>query len=50
MLRGRFFRPWGRRSYKPSEVVGLFLLSIFAGMFVSVVAVAVDYLLRTFFG
>jgi hypothetical protein len=50
MPRGQLFRGWGRRSYKASEVVGLFVLSIFAGMIISGVAVAIDFLLRTFFG
>ncbi len=48
--RGRFFRTRDRQSYKASEVVGLFVLSIIGGMILSGVAIAIDFLLKRFFG
>lgn len=34
MRRGAFFRFRDRSSYKPSEVVGLFVISLFGGMLI----------------
>lgn len=48
--RGNFFRTRGRQSYKASEVVGLFVLSIVGGMLVSGLAVAIDFVFRNVFG
>lgn len=48
--RGRFFRFRDRRSYKASEVIGLFILSIIGGMILSGVAIAIDFVFRTLFG
>lgn len=48
--RGNFFRTRGRQSYKASEVIGLFILSIIGGMLVCGLAVAIDFVLQTVFG
>ncbi|MBX6312113.1 MAG: hypothetical protein IRY99_04220 [Isosphaeraceae bacterium] len=39
-----------RASYKPSEVVGLFVISLFGGMLFFLICVLVDHLLGQFFG
>jgi len=49
-MRSRFFRFRDRASYKSSEVIGLFLISIFAGMFFYGLCMLVDFLLRSLFG
>jgi hypothetical protein len=46
----RFVRFRDRRSYKPSELAALFVLSLVGGMFFCLVAVTIDYLFRTFLG
>jgi hypothetical protein len=43
----RLLRFRDRGSYKSSEVVGLFLVSLFAGMIFCVVCAAIDYALNT---
>ncbi len=50
MARGRLGRFRGRTSYKTSEVVALFVLSLVAGMFVCACFAAVDYVLTHVFG
>ena len=49
-MRSRSFRSGGGRSSRASEVVGIFLVSIFVGMIISGVAVAIDFVFRTLFG
>lgn len=50
MARGRLIRFRDRRSYKASEVAALFVLSLFAGMFLCALCVALDYVLTNVFG
>ena len=50
MARSRLFRFSDRHSYKPSEVVGLFLVSLFLGMFVYAICVAANFLVDSIFG
>jgi hypothetical protein len=49
-MRGRLFRFKDRASYKTSEVLGLFVISIFLGMAFFGVCLVVDYALQTLFG
>jgi hypothetical protein len=49
-MRSRLFRFRDRASYKPSEVLGLFVISIFLGMFVFLLMMAVDHVLSKLFG
>lgn len=49
-MRSRFTRFRDRASYKPSEVLGLFVISLFFGMFVFLIMMAVDHMLTRFFG
>jgi len=46
----RLSRFGDRQSYKPSEVVGLFVISIFGGMFVFAICMAVNILIESIFG
>ncbi len=41
--RGRFFKDSDRTSYKASEVVGLFVISIILGGVICLICYAVDY-------
>ncbi len=50
MRRGGYSRFQDRQSYKPSEVLGLFVISIFFGMGVFGICMAVSLLLDRFFG
>lgn len=50
MGRSRLYRFGDRSSYKPSEVVGLFLVSIFFGMFVFGICMMVNSLVERLFG
>lgn len=50
MRRGAFTRFGDRHSYKPSEVVGLFVISIFGGMFVFGICMLVNIMLERIFG
>ena len=50
MRRGGYSRFQDRQSYKPSEVLGLFVLSIFFGMGVFGICMAVSLLLDRLFG
>ena len=50
MRRGSLYRFRDRQSYKPSEVVGLFVLSLFGGMFVFGICMLVDSLIQRIFG
>lgn len=50
MGRSRLFRFRDRGSYKSSEVVALFLLSLFGGAIMFLLCMVVDWFLRTFFG
>jgi hypothetical protein len=50
MARSRLFRFRDRGSYKSSEVVALFVLSLFGGALLFLLCVLVDWFLRTFFG
>lgn len=50
MGRGRLYRFGDRHSYKPSEVLGLFVVSLFGGMFVFGICMLVNSLLERFFG
>jgi hypothetical protein len=49
-MKSRLFRYSDRASYKTSEVLALFLLSLFLGMFFFLVCAAVDYGIRMIFG
>jgi hypothetical protein len=49
-MRSRLFRFRDRASYKSSEVLGLFVVSIFLGMFVYGVMMAIDFALTQLFG
>ena len=50
MGRSRLGRYRDRQSYKASEVVGLFILSLFGGMLIFGLFVLVDWLLQRLFG
>lgn len=50
MRRGRITRFGDRQSYKPSEILGLFVISLFLGMFVFGVCILVNHLLERLFG
>lgn len=47
---GRITRFGDRQSYKPSEVLGLFVISLFLGMFVFGVCILINGLINRFFG
>lgn len=47
---GRAFRYRDRKSYKASEVVGLFVVSIFGGMLFFGLCALVDFLIGRFTG
>jgi hypothetical protein len=49
-MRSRLFRFRDRGSYKTSEVLGLFIVSLFLGMLFFLVCMAVDYALGLLFG
>jgi hypothetical protein len=49
MSRVRFFRFRDRASYKPSEVLGLFVVSLFGGMILFGICVLVDQVLSQVF-
>lgn len=49
-MKGRFFRHTGRAAFKTSEVLALFVISLFLGMFFFLVCAAIDYGIRTVFG
>jgi hypothetical protein len=49
-MRSRLFRFRDRASYKSSEVLGLFIISIFLGMFVYGLMWAIDQLVTRVFG
>jgi hypothetical protein len=49
-MRSKFFRHSDRASYKSSEVVGLFVISLFLGMITFGVCMAIDYGIRQLFG
>ena len=49
-MRSRLFRFRDRASYKTSEVLGLFVLSIFLGMIFFGICAAIDYALQSIFG
>jgi hypothetical protein len=50
MSRARFFRFGERASYKSSEVVGLFVVSMILGGVFCLVCAAVDYFVGQFLG
>ena len=50
MRRGGYSRFQDRQSYKPSEVLGLFVLSLFFGMGVFGLCMALSVLLDRIFG
>lgn len=50
MSRGKFFRFRDRGSYKASEVLALFVISLIGGMFLFAICAAVDYLIRHIMG
>ncbi len=50
MARGRISRFSDRQSYKPSEVLGLFVISLFVGMFIFGICMLVNELLERLFG
>jgi hypothetical protein len=45
-MRSKFFRYSDRASYKTSEVVGLFVISLFLGMLTFGICMAIDYAVR----
>lgn len=45
-MRSKFFRYSDRASYKTSEVVGLFIISLFLGMITFGICMAIDYAVR----
>ncbi len=47
---GRIYRFRDRQSYKPSELLGLFILSLFGGMFVFGLIMAINTLVERIFG
>jgi hypothetical protein len=49
-MRSRMFRFQDRASYKTSEVLGLFVISIFLGMIFFGICAAIDYALHVLFG
>lgn len=49
-MKSHLFRHRDRSSYKASEVLGLFVLSVFLGMFFFLVCAAIDYGLQSLFG
>lgn len=49
-MKSRLYRFGDRASYKTSEVVGLFVISIFAGMAFFGICMAIDYALERLFG
>lgn len=49
-MRSRFFRFSDRASYKPSEVLGLFVLSLFCGIIFFFVCAAIDYGIQVLLG
>ena len=50
MSRARIFRFRDRASYKSSEVVGLFIVSVILGGVFCLTCAAVDFITSTFFG
>jgi hypothetical protein len=50
MARARFFRFRDRASYKASEVLGLFVISIIGGMIFFLICVVVDFFVRHLIG
>jgi hypothetical protein len=48
-MRSKFFRYSERASYKSSEVVALFVLSLFLGMVTFGICMAIDYAIRQLF-
>jgi hypothetical protein len=50
MARARLFRFRDRASFKPSEVVGLFLISLFGWMLFFVLVMTLDRLLSPWLG
>lgn len=50
MGRGRLYRFGDRQSTKPSEVVGLFVLSIFLGMIIFGICMFVNEMIERIFG
>lgn len=49
-MRSRLSRFGDRASYKASEVLGLFVISIFGGMAIFGICMAIDYALERLFG
>jgi hypothetical protein len=49
-MRSRLFRFRDRASYKSSEVLALFVISMFLGMLFFGVCMAIDYALNRLFG
>ncbi len=50
MRRSGIYRFRDRQSYKPSEVLGLFIISMIGGMFVFGICMLVNMVLEHFFG
>lgn len=48
--RGRFLKYRDRASYKSSEVIGLFIISMGLGMIFFGICMAIDYVFTSFFG
>lgn len=49
-MRSRFFRQTGRSAFKTSEVLALFIISLFFGMFFFLLCAAIDYVIKSVFG
>jgi hypothetical protein len=50
MARSRLFRFRDRASYKPSEVLGLFIISVFLTMIICGLCMLIDHAVRQLFG
>ncbi len=49
-MRSKLSRFRDRASYKTSEVLGLFIISLFLGMFLFGLCMAIDYAIDSLFG